>query len=75
MAKNLILTFSQGKRSKSLSLSNPKLDLHKSDVLPVMQDIVDKHALLVKGADDAMLPVDGIKDAYYKETIITPLAE
>lgn len=75
MAKNLILTFSQGKRSKSLSLGNPKLDLKKSDVLPVMQDIVDKQALLVKDTEDAMLPVDGIKDAYYKETIVTPLAE
>ena len=48
MAKTLKMTFTlENGRDTTLNLASPKEDLVRADVEPVMQDIVDKEALLV----------------------------
>lgn len=70
MAAKLNMVFTVGKGSKTVALADPKPDLTKAQVEAAMQTIVDKKAFFAKAG-----PVDGIKDAFYKETVTTQLAE
>lgn len=70
MAAKLNMVFTVGKGTKTFALADPKPDLSKAQVEAAMQSMVDKKAFLVKDK-----PVDGIKDAFYKETVTTKLAE
>ena len=48
MAKTLKMTFTlENGRTSTISLAQPKDDLAREDVEPVMQSIVDKKAILV----------------------------
>ena len=48
MAKTLKMTFTlENGRTSTISLAQPKDDLAREDVEPVMQNIVDKEALIV----------------------------
>ncbi len=69
MAKtlNMRFTLSNGKTT-TLSLAQPKDDLDRATVEPVMQNIVDKEALMVKEATPA-----AIKAAILREVSETKL--
>ena len=48
MAKTLKMTFTlENGRTSTISLAQPKDDIAREDVEPVMQSIVDKEALIV----------------------------
>ncbi len=68
MAQKLYLEFelnNDPKKSKTIAIANPKDGLTKTAVMEVMQKIVDKQAYA---------GVTGARDAYMKETVVTPLA-
>lgn len=69
MAAKLHLVFSQGTSSKTLTVNQPNENLTKAQVQQVMEDIVNRKALLAKEK-----PVDGIKKAYLSDVKITELA-
>ena len=70
MAATLHLVFSKGTGSKTITISDPNPNLKKSEAFEVMQEIVDKKAVLVSD-----VPVDGIKKAYYSDVIVTELED
>ena len=63
MAKtlNMRFTLTNGKTT-SLGIANPKDDLAREDVEPVMQSIVDKSALLVKEATPAVIKAAVVRE-------------
>ena len=63
MAKtlNMRFTLTNGKTT-SLGIANPKDDLAREDVEPVMQSIVDKSALLVKEATPAAIKAAVVRE-------------
>ena len=69
MSKTLNMRFvlTNGKTT-TLGISNPKDDLAREDVEPVMQSIIDKSALLVKEATP-----ESIKAAVIREVSETKL--
>ena len=69
MAKTLNMRFALANgRTATTSLAQPKDELSREDVEPVMQLIVDKHAICVKEANAA-----GIKSAVIREVNETKL--
>ena len=72
MAKKLNMVFTRGESgTKTISLADPKEDITASEVKGVMQNIVDKDGFQFEDG----FPIDGIKRAYIRETIITELPE
>ena len=72
MAKKLNMVFSRGESgTKTVSLSDPKDGITAGEVKGVMQNIIDKGVFTF----DAGSPIDGIKRAYIRETVITELAD
>ena len=72
MAKKLIIVFTRGESgTKTISLAEPKDGITASEVKGVMQNIVDKDVFQFEDG----FPIDGIKRAYIRETIITELPE
>lgn len=69
-AKTLEMTFSTDlKKSVTLSLSDPKDEITKAEVTPVMQSIIDKDLIVsTSGA------LDGIGKIQIRETTVTDLA-
>ena len=68
MAQKLYLEYEQNndpKDIKTVTVANPKEGITKAEATAVMQKFVDK-----KVYDK----VTGVKDAYLKETVVTPLA-
>lgn len=50
MADTLKMTFNlEGGKTASISLASPKEDIKAEDVKPVMENIIAKEAILVKG--------------------------
>lgn len=72
MAKKLNMVFSRGESgTKTVSLSDPKDGVTAGEVKGVMQNIIDKGVFTF----DSGSPIDGIKRAYIRETVITELAD
>ena len=72
MAKKLNMVFTRGESgTKTISLADPKEDITASEVKGVMQNIVDKDVFQFEDG----FPIDGIKRAYIRETVITELAD
>ena len=72
MAKKLNMVFTRGESgTKTISLADPKEDITASEVKGVMQNIIDKGVFQFENG----FPIDGIKRAYIRETIITELPE
>lgn len=72
MAKKLNMVFTRGESgTKTISLAEPKAGITASEVKGVMQNIVDKDVFQFEDG----FPIDGIKRAYIRETIITELPE
>ncbi len=72
MAKKLNMVFTRGESgTKTISLAEPKDDITAGEVRGVMQKIIDKNVFQF----DTGYPIDGIKRAYIRETIITELPE
>ena len=72
MAKKLNMVFTRGESgTKTISLADPKDGITASEVKGVMQNIIDKGVFKF----DTGSPIDGIKRAYIRETIITELPE
>ena len=72
MAKKRNLVFTRGESgTKTISLAEPKDGITASEVKGVMQNIVDKDVFQFEDG----FPIDGIKRAYIRETIITELPE
>ena len=70
MSKVLKMTFlMEGKKTLTYSLADPKDGLTKAEVETVMQDMITKKAILVKGVAPT-----AIKEAVIKSTEETPLA-
>lgn len=68
MAGKLYLVYelnNDQKKTKTITVANPKPGLTKAEALAVMQQFVDK-----KVYDG----VTGVKDAYIKESVVTQLA-
>ena len=69
MAKTLHMRFSlENGKATTVSLAQPKDDLTRANVEPVMQSIVDKQAIRVKEAN-----ATGIKSAVIREVNETKL--
>lgn len=68
MSANLQLVFSAGKSSRTLSITEPNTALTKAQVLSAMDRIIAQKAILATSQ-----PVEGAKDAYLSEVIITEL--
>ena len=72
MAKKLNMVFTRGEDgTKTISLADPKDGITASQVTGVMQNIIDKDVFQFETGS----PIDGIKRAYIRETIITELPE
>lgn len=72
MAKKLNMVFTRGESgTKTVSLSDPKDGITAGEVKGVMQNIIDKGVFQF----DTGSPIDGIKRAYIRETVITELAD
>ena len=72
MAKKLNMVFTRGESgTKTISLAEPKDGITASEVKGVMQNIVGKDVFQFEDG----FPIDGIKRAYIRETIITELPE
>ena len=72
MAKKLNMVFTRGASgTKTISLADPKEDITASEVKGVMQNIIDKDVFQFENG----FPIDGIKRAYIRETVITELAD
>ena len=72
MAKKLNMVFTRGESgTKTISLGEPKDDITAGEVKGVMQNIIDKNVFQF----DTGYPIDGIKRAYIRETVITELAD
>lgn len=72
MAKRLNMVFTRGESgTKTISLADPKEDITASEVKGIMQNIIDKDVFQFENG----FPIDGIKRAYIRETIITELPE
>ena len=72
MAKKLNMVFTRGESgTKTISLAEPKDGITASEVKGVMQNIVDKDVFQFEDG----FPIDGIKRAYIRETVITELAD
>lgn len=70
MAKTLHMTFKlEGAKEVTISLADPKADLKKADVETVMNDIITKKAVLVKG----LAPI-GIKEVFVRDVTDSELA-
>ncbi len=70
MAKTLYMTFKlEGAKEVTISLADPKADLKKADVETVMNDIITKKAVIVKG----LAPI-GIKEAFVRDVTDSELA-
>lgn len=70
MAKTLHMTFKlDGSKEVTISLADPKADLKKTDVEAVMNDIITKKAMVVKG----IYPME-IKEAFVREVTDSELA-
>lgn len=71
-AKKLNMVFTRGESgAKTISLSNPRDGISAGEVRGVMQDIIDKDVFHF----DTGFPIDGIKRAYIRETVVTELPE
>ena len=68
MAADLHLVFSRDKARRTLTITNPSERLTKAQVLKAMNSIIARHAVLASGE-----AVDGVKDAYLSEVVITEL--
>ena len=68
MSANLQLVFSRDKSHRTLSITEPNANLTKAQVLSAMQRLVD-HKVILSNSQ----PVDGVKNAYLSEVIITEL--
>ncbi len=69
MAKTLNMKFTlENNKTTTLALAQPKDDLAREDVEPVMQSIIDKQAIRVKEAN-----ATGIKSAVIREVNDTKL--
>ena len=70
MAATLHLVFSKGTGSKTITISDPNPNLTKAQAYEAVQAMVDKKAVL--GND---VPLDGSKQAYYSDVIVTELED
>ena len=72
MAKERNMVVSRGEDgTKTVSLADAKDGITASQVKGVMQNIIDKDVFQFENG----FPIDGIKRAYIRETIITELPE
>lgn len=70
MAQSLYLAFTQGDKTRTVTIANPKSNLKKAEVEAAMNVIIEAKALNTNGA-----VTDGIKECYYRETVKTELED
>lgn len=68
MSASLHLVFTQGTASKTLTITEPNLNLTKPEAIKVMENIIAKKVYLANN-----MPVTAVKDAYLSEVVITEL--
>ena len=70
--RKLNMAFTRGNTTKTISLANPRQDVTGPEVHGVMKDII---ANGVFSYDDEAGKLDGVKNAYIRDTVVTELRD